>query len=61
MTTRTGPSEVRAIRPNESSSVFLPERVVAIPTPRAKINGTVIVPADAPPASNDKGTKDGLT
>ena len=60
-TTSIGPTEQSATNPNEFSFPFLPPKVVAIPTPNAIINGTVIGPVVTPPESNASGKSDHLS
>ena len=57
ITASIGPTEHIAIRPKLFSSTFLPPRVIAIPTPRAIINGTVIGPVVTPPESKASARK----
>ena len=52
-----GPIEHIAIRPKLFSLELRPPIVVAIPTPNAIINGTVMGPVVTPPESNDKAKK----
>ena len=54
-TIKIGPIEANATRPKESDVDLFPARDVAIPTPTARINGTVIGPVVTPPLSKDSG------
>ena len=46
-----GPMEQRDTRPKLSASAFLSLRMLEIPTPKAKMKGTVIGPVVTPPES----------
>ena len=50
-TDKMGPMEHRATRPKLSASARLSLRTWEIPTPRARINGTVMGPVVTPPES----------
>ena len=60
MTASIGPIEQSAMSPKLFSPLFLPPRVIAMPTPRAIMNGTVIGPVVTPPESNAIGRNSGL-
>ena len=53
-----GPTEQSAMSPKLFSLAFLPPMVMAIPTPRAIMNGTVMGPVVTPPESNDSASID---
>ncbi len=60
-TARIGPIAHKATIPKLSSSEPLSPRAIAIPEPKARINGTIIGPVVTPPESNETGTNSGAT
>ena len=56
-TASTGPIDARAIRPNPSSWLFLPDLTAQMPSPNAIINGTDTAPVVTPTLSNARGKK----
>ena len=62
MTVMIGPTEAKAVKPNESSPLLPPLAVEAAkPAPKARMNGTVTGPVVTPPESKQIGRNFGLT
>ena len=57
ITATIGPMEHIAISPKLFSLALRPPMVVAMPTPKAIINGTVMGPVVTPPESKERGKK----